>query len=67
MGVVDSWKLVFAEDDQTILVPLGEDGWTSHGENDLQCGPALVQPLVLSPNWWTCIPRLADGSLPWMS
>ena len=21
-----------------------------------QCGPALVQPLVLSPNWWTCMP-----------
>ena len=33
----------------------------------LQCGPALVHPLVLSPNWWTWIPRSADGSLPWIS
>lgn len=29
-----------------------------------QWGPAEVQPLVLSPNWWTCMPRSALGSLP---
>jgi len=33
----------------------------------LKWGPADVQPLVLSPNWWTCMPRLAFGSLPLMS
>jgi len=32
-----------------------------------QCGPAEVQPLVLSPNWWTCMPRSAFASLPVMS
>jgi hypothetical protein len=26
-----------------------------------------VQPLVLSPNWWTCMPRSALASLPVMS
>jgi hypothetical protein len=30
----------------------------------LQCGPALVQPLVLSPKACTCMPRLALASLP---
>jgi hypothetical protein len=30
--------------------------------DDVQWGPALVQPLVLSPNWWTCMPRSALGS-----
>jgi hypothetical protein len=35
------------------------------GKN-IQCGPALVQPLVLSPNAWTWIPRSAFGSLPEM-
>lgn len=38
----------------------------SLAEEFLQCGPAEVQPLVLSPNWWTCIPRRAFGSLPLM-
>ena len=33
----------------------------------LQWGPADVQPLVLSPNWWTCMPRSALGSLPVIS
>ena len=37
------------------------------GEVYLQCGPALVQPLVLSPNWWTCMPRSAEASWPVMS
>lgn len=32
----------------------------------VQWGPALVQPFVLSPNWWICIPRSADGSFPWI-
>ena len=34
---------------------------------NLQCGPALVQPLVLSPKAWMCMPRLALASLPVMS
>lgn len=33
---------------------------------NVQCGPALVQPLVLSPNWCTCMPRFAEASLPVM-
>lgn len=35
-------------------------------EAGLQWGPADVQPLVLSPNWWTCMPRLALASWPVM-
>ena len=34
------------------------------GGCNLQCGPALVQPLVLSPKVWTWMPRLALASLP---
>ena len=26
-----------------------------------------MQPLVLSPNWWTCMPRWALASLPVIS
>lgn len=34
---------------------------------DEQCGPAEVQPLVLSPNAWTWKPRSAFGSWPVIS
>lgn len=32
-----------------------------------QWGPAEVQPFVLSPNWWTCIPLSALASWPEIS
>lgn len=34
---------------------------------NIQWGPADVHPLVLSPNWWTCMPRSALASWPVMS
>ena len=34
-----------------------ERGGPSWRGNSIQWGPAEVQPLVLSPNWWTCMPR----------
>lgn len=39
----------------------------SEKSSNIQCGPADVQPLVLSPNWWMCMPRSALESLPWIS
>lgn len=42
--------------------------WREKGKREnAQWGPALVQPLVLSPNWWTWMPRSAEASEPLMS
>jgi hypothetical protein len=40
--------------------------WLRRGGGVSQWGPAEVQPLVLSPNWWTWMPRSALASLPVM-
>jgi len=43
----------------------GEGGaGASARDGNLQCGPADVQPFVLSPKAWTCMPRSALASLP---
>lgn len=60
------WGTVFlAEGVDCEVLVLGEAIATEEG--DVQWGPADVQPFVLSPNWWMCIPRSAVASWPEIS
>jgi hypothetical protein len=50
-------------------VPQGglDKPWSVLSPSHVQCGPAEVQPLVLSPKVWMCMPRWALASWPLMS